>query len=385
MLSRSAYHVAHSGRAMISPALIPALCIGMSMGNGVASGQTPERILLVVNTNSSVSVAIGEYYVTRRHIPTKNVCRISAPLEEEIRRSDYDIKIAGPISACLRERGLVESVLCIVTTLGVPLRIYGTNGMGGDRASVDSELTALYGDLKTGRPHQLSGPLPNPFYGHRDKSFSHPEFPMYLVTRLAAYDLDGVKAMIDRSLVAKNQGKFVIDLSDNNDAQGNDWLRNAAILLPKNRVVFDDTTLSLSGEKDVIGYASWGSNDGNRDRRFLKFQWLPGAIATQYVSSDGRTFVRPPDKWKSRPQWDDPRDMFAGSAQGLSADYILEGATGASGHVYEPYLTFTPRPDLLLPAYYQGRTLAESYYLSMPALSWQNIVIGDPLCSLGKP
>ena len=42
-------------------------------------------------------------------------------------------------------------------------------------------------------------------------------------------------------------------------------------------------------------------------------------------------------------------------------------------------------PDLLLPAYYSGRNLAESYYLSMRGLSWQNIVIGDPLCSLGKP
>ena len=73
------------------------------------------------------------------------------------------------------------------------------------------------------------------------------------------------------------------------------------------------------------------------------------------------------------------------SPQTLSADYIHEGATGASGHVYEPYLTMTPRPDLLLPAYYRGRNLAESYYLSIPRLSWQNIVIGDPLCSLGKP
>jgi hypothetical protein len=33
----------------------------------------------------------------------------------------------------------------------------------------------------------------------------------------------------------------------------------------------------------------------------------------------------------------------------------------------------------------QGRNLAESYYLVIPALSWQNIVLGDPLCSLGKP
>jgi hypothetical protein len=43
------------------------------------------------------------------------------------------------------------------------------------------------------------------------------------------------------------------------------------------------------------------------------------------------------------------------------------------------------RPDYLLPAYYQGRNLAESYYLALPFLSWQGVVLGDPLCSLGKP
>ena len=69
----------------------------------------------------------------------------------------------------------------------------------------------------------------------------------------------------------------------------------------------------------------------------------------------------------------------------MTADYILEGATGASGHTYEPYLPFTPRPDLLLPSYYNGRNLAQSYYLSIRALSWQNIVVGDPLCAIGKP
>ena len=68
----------------------------------------------------------------------------------------------------------------------------------------------------------------------------------------------------------------------------------------------------------------------------------------------------------------------------MSADYIQEGATGASGHVAEPFLALTPRPELLLPAYYSGRNLAESYYLAIRALSWQNIVIGDPLCSIGK-
>ena len=32
-----------------------------------------------------------------------------------------------------------------------------------------------------------------------------------------------------------------------------------------------------------------------------------------------------------------------------------------------------------------GRNLAESYYLAILGLSWQNIVVGDPLCSLGRP
>jgi hypothetical protein len=43
---------------------------------------------------------------------------------------------------------------------------------------------------------------------------------------------------------------------------------------------------------------------------------------------------------------------------------------------------FTPHPHYLLPAYFHGRNLAESYYLAIPGLSWQNIVVGDPLCKL---
>jgi uncharacterized protein (TIGR03790 family) len=113
----------------------------------------------------------------------------------------------------------------------------------------------------------------------------------------------------------------------------------------------------------------------------LGFRWLPGAIATEFVSTNGRTFKRPPDDWNIG-NWKDPSRFFAGSPQSLTADFLDEGATGASGHVYEPYLALTPRPDFLLPAYLNGRNLAESFYLAIPALSWQNIVVGDPLCRL---
>jgi uncharacterized protein (TIGR03790 family) len=204
---------------------------------------------------------------------------------------------------------------------------------------------------------------------------------MYLVTRLAAYSVEDVKAMIDRSLSARNRGRVVLDLSADDDAPGNNWLRDAAIRLPADRIVFDASHAVVEAVRDVIGYASWGSNDSRRRSRAPGFGWLPGAIATAYVSTDGRTFQRPPGTWKLG-SWRDRSSFFGGSPQSLAADLLHEGATAASGHVYEPYLRYTPRPDILFPAYLAGRNLAESFYLSIPALSWQNIVIGDPLCKL---
>ena len=63
----------------------------------------------------------------------------------------------------------------------------------------------------------------------------------------------------------------------------------------------------------------------------------------------------------------------------------LTPAAGAFGNTYEPYLSACARPDYLFPAYFEGRNLAESYYLSLLYLSWQSVVLGDPLMSLGKP
>lgn len=351
----------------------------------IAAAQDASNVLIVVNDNSALSRDIGEYYARRRGIPMAQVCHIRTSTEEAILRGPYD-QIAGAVAACLRKGRLTEQILYIVTTAGVPLRVSTVAGsaMTVDGASVDSELTLLYSDMHSGKMHPLPGSLPNPFFGHTSAKFSHPQFPIYLVTRLAAYDFDQVKGMIDRSLEAANRGKFVIDLHSSGDGEGDNWLRDAAIHLPADREIVDQSEKVIYDQNNVIGYAGWGSNDSNRHRRFLGFRWLPGAIATEYVSTNGRTFARPSDDWNIS-NWNTPQLWFAGSPQTLSADYILEGATGMSGHVDEPYLMMTPRPDFLLPAYYNGRNLAESYYLAIRGLSWQNIVLGDPLCSIGKP
>lgn len=346
-------------------------------------GQTPDSVLIVVNQTSALSRKIGEYYAERRRIPASNICRLNAGAGEEISRSDFDDQIARPIQNYLRGHKLTEKVLYIVTTAGVPLKVRGNLGMSAEAASVDSELTLLYFDLH-GRAHPLPAGIANPFFGKTNAQFRHPDFPIYLVTRLAGFDFDDVKGLIDRALVASNRGKFVIDLKGSDNTLGNKWLLQATQQLPRDRVILDKSRTVLERVADVIAYASWGSNDPDRKQRHLGFHWLPGAIMTEYVSTDGRTFARPPDDWNIG-AWGNAKATFAGSPQSLTADYIHEGVTGASGHVYEPYLQFTPRPNILLPAYYSGRNLAESYYLAIPMLSWMNIVVGDPMCSLGKP
>jgi uncharacterized protein (TIGR03790 family) len=346
--------------------------------------QSGDQVLLVVNARDPVSREIGDYYRPRRSIPSRNVCYLETVAQEEIPWAVYLRQIEDPVADCLRRGALVEKVLYVALTMGLPLKVDGPgSGLASEHASVDSDLALLYGKLH-GAPFRRADAVRNPFFMKRDEPFRHPRFPIYLVARLAAYDPAETKLMIDRSLAARNRGRFVIDLRNSGDQTGNGWLRTAAIVLPRDRVVIDETPRDLYDLEDVIGYAAWGSNDENRRRRGLGFRWLPGALAMEFVSTDARTLRRPPDDWTFL-GWAAKEHLFGGSSQNLSADYIHQGATAATGNTYEPFLAGCARPDYLLPAYFDGRTLAESYYLSVPWLSWQGVLLGDPLCRLAKP
>ena len=351
------------------------------------SAQTGDNVLLVVNRFSPISRQIGEYYQRRRSVPATNVCRLALEPDETISRETFEIGVAKPVEKCFTKASKTNKIVYVATTKGVPLRVRGSGGGRlTDAAAVDSELTLL--------PRRLAGeklPLPrglrNPFFGKKFLDFDPDQFRIVLVTRLTGYTFEDVRGMIDRSFEAKNVGFFVLDSTPDGNKAGNGWLEAAARALPGTRVQIDRERAVKYDAKGVIGYASWGSNDKQRirdRRRDLNFEWLPGAIATEYVSSDGRTFTEPPADW--RPVgWDEKELFHGGSPQSLTGDFIREGATGASGHVYEPYLDATPRPLYLFTAYYEGKTLAESYYLAISNLSWMNVVVGDPLCRLGPP
>jgi uncharacterized protein (TIGR03790 family) len=342
--------------------------------------QTAENVLLILNEMSPTSTDVGTYYAQKRGIPQSNILRIKASANESIAREDFERQIDLPIRAWLTRNFAQDRILYIVLTKDIPLRITGTSGKDGTVASVDSELTLLYRKM-LGQAIPPAGPVNNPYFLNeappaQAKQFTHADQDIYLVSRLDGYNSADIRALIDRGFAPSKEGTILLDAKGSPKERGDIWLQETADLLAKtgfkDRVVLDNTNNVLTGTKKVLGYYSWGTNDPEIRMRRFDFEFMPGALAGMFVSSDARTF---------KESQADPTLPDSGKPQSLAADLIREGVTGIAGHVEEPFLEGTIRPNILFPAYLSGFNLIESYYLAMPYLSWQTVVVGDPLCA----
>jgi uncharacterized protein (TIGR03790 family) len=242
------------------------------------------------------------------------------------------------------------------------------------------------------------GPVPNPYFLgsaplREARAFTHADHDILLVTRLDGYTAADAMALVDRAAAADGaRGLVILDMKAALDDRGNAWLKTAADRLGAmglgERVTLETTSQVVRDQADVLGYYSWGSNDPAIKDRNLGLKFLPGAVAGQFVSTDGRSFREPPADWKTG-TWEQRETYFAGAPQSLAGDLIRQGVTGVSAHVAEPYLDATIRPDILFPAYLSGFTLGEAFYLAMPSLSWQTVIAGDPLATVatlkGRP
>jgi uncharacterized protein (TIGR03790 family) len=353
-----------------------------------AEAQSGTNVLLVVNDASSTGETIAKLYAGRRGVPGSNVCHISTTLEETIDRQIYGVQIEAPVWRCITSQRAQDRILYIVLTKGVPIRIAGSGGRSGTVSSVDSELTLLY-RRRVGQLAAIVGFVPNPYFaGTAPVStvvpFTHEKHDIYLVTRLDGYTLEDAIGLIDRGSTSVRNGRVILDERASWSENGNTWLHQAADRLTAggfgDRVVLDETAKVITDQSGVLGYYSWGSNDPAIRIRHFQMAFVPGALAAMFVSSDARTFKQPPAEWMPGDN-NSPSGPFGGSRQSLTADLVHDGVTGTAGHVAEPYLDAAIRPDILFPAYLQGLNLAEAFYAAMPYLSWQTIVLGDPLCA----
>lgn len=320
-------------------------------------------VMLLINNQSAMSIQVGNYFKLKRSIPDQNVCNISMPASEGISPAQFQT-VRTNVERWINGSGLNDSLNYIVTTKGCPLTVWGG---GNTYASFMDELSLILGPYagRIGNNYWMN----NPYFDSQQR-FSRKAFGNFLVTRLDGYDLSDCKRLVDSALVSTGaRGRFVLDSQPWKDGggyqSGNDWCRQANKTLVKRGydVYFDDTPYYVINQKNVSGYCSWGSNDGNSPNAsaMTMFTWVPGAIGSTYVSTSARTFAYPPSY---------PQSMIA--------DNVREGITGIHGNVAEPYLTACARPNIFLDRYTRGWNLAESLAASMATESWENCIIGDP-------
>jgi uncharacterized protein (TIGR03790 family) len=354
---------------------------------GGARAQSGSNVLVVASDTVPGSLEIAERYAAARAVPKDQLLRLKTSAAERIPRAEFERDIQAPIVKWLAANSRQDRILYIVLTRGIPLRIAGTGGRNGTVASVDSELALLYRRM-TGATALPTGPISNPYFAGTAgietlKPFSHAAHDIYLVTRLDGFSVEDALALIDRGLSPAKDGRILLDgMPASRDVRG-EWFETAAARLRTaglgDRVVHETTSRALQNQTGVLGYYSWGSNDPSITMRTPGLAFVPGALAAMFLSTDARTFTQPPAGWApGRPSGS---RAFAGSSQSLIADLVRSGATGIAGQVAEPYLDGAIRPDILFPSYMAGFNLAEAFYSAMPSVSWQTVVVGDPLCA----
>lgn len=349
---------------------------------GIAQTRTYSDVLVLSNSNSTISRQVASYFKAQRAVPEVNMCEFAMPTTDEIDSLQF-VNIAATIKNYLVANALTNTIQYIVTTQGVPLKVRRSSSVfsvNSNAASFDSELTLLQSMLES-RIGQ-NGPRSNPFYTKTVAFSRAANGNIRLVTRLAGYDYADITALIDRATQPyMSNGTFYMDWDP---TKTNNFYYTLLVPMMAARdtlqtrgfsVVFDSTNSYLTGRQGALGYMSFGSNDaywttsGSWKAR-PNFAWSAKALVETFVSSSGRTFsdssfIEPTIGWQS-----------------MVADLIHEGVTGVKGYVYEPYASSMAQANYLYPNWINGRNLAEAFYSASANLSWMDVVIGDPKATL---
>ena len=357
------------------------------------AGSVAAQVLILANVNDADSLAIARHYAEARQVPESNVIALPMPTNETITWTEFVPMIWEPLMRRLVYEHWIDAIgmdstdpvgrrkyavnghriAALVVCRGVPLRIAHDPSLYADvlpytrhvefrtnAAAVDAELSLL------AMPnHPINAFIPNPLF-QNDHPTPFERQQVIEVSRLDGPTAADALALVDHALAAERDGllgRAYIDLSDR-DEIGNRWLESTASQLKD--LGFDTDVdrapaiLPREARIDApVLYFGWYAGDLGGVFGLPDFRFPPGAIALHIHSYSAAT--------------------LRSATTGWTGPLVARGVTATVGNVYEPYLQLTHRPDLLVRALTRGATLGDAAYFALQALSWQEVLIGDPL------
>jgi uncharacterized protein (TIGR03790 family) len=346
--------------------------------------------IVIYNRDVPESVQLAKFYAQKRGINPDHLVALVCSKEEEISREEYDATIAQPLREIFAQHKwwtvrdepghplavMTSSIRFVAIIKGMPLKIRPATGYAGDEpgdgpvashneASVDSELAVL-GKFSP----VISGAVTNPYFQSYRPVLEFENPSMLLVCRLDAPSAETVRRMIVDSIDAEKNGlwgRAYVDGGHNPPGGmelGDGWLKEIMKQLESAGIptVFEDTPAVFPDGypmTDCALYYGWYAGSVTGPFTQPSFRFVPGAIAVHIHSFSASTLRDPNANWVG--------------------PLLTKGAAASLGNVYEPYLSLTTFLNTFNDRLLHGFTFAESAYMSTHALSWMNVMVGDPL------
>ncbi len=349
----------------------------------------PRHVAVVYNAQSEHSRDCAKRYAQNRGIPEQNLLALSIPVtHRDITTQAYVKDIHDPLMKLAAQRQLqfpaskqlgVHPIYAMVLMPDLPLRITARPTAPGEKApawqqttaaSVDSELALLgAGD------YDIDRMMPNPYFG-RDEGLVLSGFRMLPVCRIDSPSPAINHRIISQPLTVEREGGlhgWVIIDQGGPYPDGDKWLQAiAARAIELGQPTFVDALRPSIVESYPLPQPAavyFGWYEGKANGPFISqgtasaaakaFRFRAGAVAV-HLHSFSATNIRSRD-------------------EGWVGALLSKGADVSAGNVWEPFLHGSLNLEIFYKRLIDGYTLAEASAMATPLLSWQGIVVGDPL------
>jgi uncharacterized protein (TIGR03790 family) len=330
----------------------------------------PAQLVIVSNRDVPLSSEVAKMYRQARQIPQENILSLHLGESRSISREQYATRLAQPLKKYLEEH---PAIRCVLTTAGVPYVIQGSPG-GQDGAAVDNELAAVLREPKDWNLWQA-----NPLY-YRGLNHAAVEDPralqMVYVARLDGPDLRTLTRMVDDAMATEKVGLAGPVFGD---AQGLDGNTGYAAADASIRAAID--RLAGAGFPAVLdmNQADWRPTAGEVGEQAAGAAFYVGWYSLQTFRDifGSQGLARGAIAWHVASG--EAVDIWNANSTGWCVNLMRRGAAVTLGPVFEPYVGAFPRGEILVESLLAGRTIAESYWLALPHVSWAMVLLGDPL------